>query len=223
MTPRCNALPFPILAVALAALTACADGSPVDLPPSGETHLTSGAAAGSRAVVDSRAAADVAGEWNWEKTEILRFPRWVVEQVINPLPGPDVEPEGPNTHARCSSGGTMTLTQDGDSFEGPMTTEFGGCVTRGGQSFLGPAAGLPQSLFDGRIRGSNLSFSVGNLVVTPCPLHAVITTSEGGVATAFNGGGHCLIPGHPHTGSVMDVDPPPGGTSVTSSFDAWRE
>ncbi|HSJ63577.1 MAG TPA: hypothetical protein VK922_06660 [Gemmatimonadaceae bacterium] len=50
----------------------------------------------------------------------------------------------------------------------------------------------------------------------------VITDESGGVATGFSGTGRCVLPGHPQSESIVPADPPPGGTSKTLRFDAWR-
>lgn len=207
-----------ILAVTLAAPVACSDSSPVDVepPPDADPLLVESplAAASTTLGVD--------GDWSWERVEQLRMPRWVVEDVVNPAPGPDILPEGPNTHARCVAEGHMTLTQTGDEFEGSMIVTSSQCETQGGQLFQGPSAGLPVQVLDGAIRGRSLAFSWGNMIVTPCPTQAVVTDMDGDVATAFSGGGRCVLPGHPQSGSVLPLEPPPGGTSTTLTFDAWR-
>lgn len=158
---------------------------------------------------------DVSGDWNWSDVSHLTLPVFVAE-----LTG--IEPEGPITHARCEAAGTMTLTQTGTSFGGVAMTNFQQCVTLGGQVFSSPDAGLPKAVGDGRIRGASVRFSFSNVVVTPCPYHAVISGVQDGVARALRGGGRCVVPGHPQSESPVMLDPPPGGTSKTLRWVAVR-
>ncbi len=214
-----NRTATPILALLVAALLACGEGSPTDIPSRSAEVPPPGDVAAAVAGV----AVDVSGDWDWRQVERLRMPRWFVEGPLNALPQNDVVAEGPNTQATCTSEGELALTQTGASFHGSITRTHAQCETRGGQLFQGPGVGLPLQLFDGEIQGLNVAFSIGNLEVTPCPHHAVVSESSDGVALALSGGGRCVIPGHPLSGSVIPLDPPPGGTSTTLSFEAWRD
>ena len=214
MTTR---LVVPAMALVFAVLAGCSE-VPTDVGEEAGGVLSAGAP-----VAALHGAVDVSGDWSWRRVEQLRMPRWFVEDVLSAIPGNELSAEGPNTIARCVGEGSMTLTQDGSEFEGALSRASGYCETRGGQRFQGPGAAFGLQLFDGRIHGLSLSYSVGNPNVTPCPQHAVVSGIEGGVATAFAGSGRCVIPGHPHSESVVPLDPPPGGTSVTLSFEAWRD
>ncbi len=156
---------------------------------------------------------DVSGAWTWTSVEVLRMPTHVAAMV-------GIDPEGPNTHARCESAGSMTLAQTGAAFEGTATREANACLTRGGQSFQQPGVALWVS--DGRITGGSVRFSFATATVTPCPHQAVISSEEGGLATALRGRGRCVIPGHPLSESPIVLDPPPGGTSTTLVWEAAR-
>ena len=57
----------------------------------------------------SAALVDVSGLWNWSNEDLLTMPEFVA--VMFGIP-----PEGPITHIRCESSGTMVLTQVGSSF-----------------------------------------------------------------------------------------------------------
>lgn len=213
LSPSLLAMPLLVGAAALA--VGCADQSPLG-PRDGVHSLGSAQASMSEAI-------DVSGEWQWNRSELIRMPRWFVENVLNGVPGNDVQPEGRNTHARCHSEGIMMLVQDGATFEGSASRTAGSCQTFGGQVFQQPDAALPLAVFDGRIRGLGLSFSMGNPVVSPCPHNTVITDVEGGMAVAFGGTARCVLPGHPQSESILPLGPPPGGTSKTLSFGARRD
>jgi hypothetical protein len=173
-----------------------------------EAHAASAAA---------QVAADVSGAWNWRNVEVLRMPRWFVE-AFGPVLG--ITPEGENTHARCESMGTMTLAQAGAEFAGTATRTLNACETMGGQAFQQP--GVTFDIADGRISGKSVRFSFHTTMVRPCPHHAVISHDQGGVAAALSGTGRCILPGHPQSESPAIADPPPGGTSTTLSWEAWR-
>jgi hypothetical protein len=158
---------------------------------------------------------DISGTWSWSEVSQLRMPTFVAEDLVG------IDAEGPMTHARCEAAGTMTLVQTGGSFSGMAMTNFQQCVTRGGQVFSSPDAGLPKVVADGQIRGASLSFSFSNFVVTPCLYHAVIS-AEDGSAGGLKGTGRCILPGHPQSESPVEMDPPPGGTSKALSWEAVR-
>ena len=195
-----------LLALALTAAIlplGCSDGDPVGV----ERDVPPGAVAAS-----IHAVPDVSGTWNWSNEERLRMPPFVAGLV-------GIVPEGPNTHARCESLGSMTLSQSGDTFDGNATKSFNSCVTKGGQLFQQPGAVFQ---IEGRIAGMTMDFSFSTPTVAPCPHHAVISANENGVAVALSGTGHCILPGHPQSESSLAQDPPPGGTSKTISWEAVR-
>jgi hypothetical protein len=204
---------IPVLAVLV---SACDDPASVESTPDEGLRETS-------AIAQSVAVPDVSGEWEWSSRSYLRMPDWFVEGILNALPQNDVIPEGPNTQGHCVTTGVMTLVQTGATFEGVSTRTSQVCETNGGQSFQGPGIALPLDVSDGIIRGRSLSFTMDNFTVNPCPHHAVVSEVENGAAIALHGTGGCVIPGHPHSGSINVIDPPPGGTSRTQSFEAWRD
>ena len=155
---------------------------------------------------------DMSGSWNWGNVELLRMPPAVAMMV-------SVTPEGPNTQARCESSGTMTLVQSGSTFSGTASRASNDCRTTGGQTFRQP--GLELEVVDGHFRGGTVRFSFNSSVVKPCPHTATVTTDQG-MAIALSGSGHCVLPGHPRSESPLALDPPPGGTSVTLSWEAVR-
>jgi hypothetical protein len=155
---------------------------------------------------------DVSGAWNWSRVEVLRMPPFVAGLV-------NIVPEGPNTHARCVSSGTLLLVQTGSSFSGTATKTANACTTHGGQAFEQP--GIQFQIVDGHISGHSVQFSVEEPIVAPCPHRAVISF-EAGVPSALNGTGRCVLPGHPQSSSPLPLEPPPGGTSTTISWNAVR-
>lgn len=202
------------LALGLTAMLipACSDAGP--------TAVDSGSAGSQIQALESKAAPqsapDLSGDWNWRNVEALRMPRWFVE-AFAPVLG--ITAEGENTHARCESMGTMTLAQAGAHFEGTATKASNACETTGGQTFQQP--GMMFDIAGGRISGKSVRFSFHTPMVRPCPHHAVISQVQGGVAAALRGTGRCILPGHPQSGSMV-LDPPPGGTSTTLRWEAWR-
>jgi hypothetical protein len=199
------------LAVGLTAMLipACSDGSPVGVEPGPAEPQIMAQASGAAA----QSAPDLGGSWNWSNEEVIRMPEFLV-----PMLG--ITPEGPNTLARCKAAGTMTLVQTGAEFSGTAMKTFDACQTKGGQSFQRPAS--PHFVEDGRISGKSAHFSFSTPIVTPCPHHAVISAVQDGVALALSGTGHCFTPGHPRSESPLALNPPPGGTSTTVSWEAWR-
>jgi hypothetical protein len=197
------------LALVAALLPACSDLNPVGVEPESAEPQSIAQA--------SRAAPDLSGAWNWRNEETLRMPRWFVE-AMGPVLG--ITPEGENTHAHCESSGTMTLAQTGIEFEGTATKTFNACETTGGQTFKQP--GVAIQVADGVIRGRSTHFSFQTATVRPCPHHAVVSEVQDGVVVALTGAGRCVLPGHPQSDSPINLDPPPGGTSTTLSWEASR-
>ena len=202
---------FLVLVLGATLLNACSDRNPagIDLPgePQGSTPAFGAMA---------KAIPDLGGNWSWSNEEVLRMPRWLVEMGI--VPG--ITAEGENTHARCESAGTLTIVQTGSEFHGTASRTFNACMTKGGQAFQQPGSAF--IVADGRIRGRSIAFSFHTFMVVPCPHHAVIRDVHGGVATALDGGGRCNLPGHPQSESPFVIEPPPGGTSTTVDWKAWR-
>lgn len=201
---------FAGLALTIGLFAACADDVTAPSPePSEETSVESS----DEALTVNGPPPDVSGAWNWNNVESIRMPTHIAAMV-------GVNPEGPNTLARCESAGSMTLLQAGSSFEGIAHKTSNSCVTKGGQTFQQP--GTVFSIVDGQVRGGQLSFSFESFLVRPCPHRAVIRDVGGGLAVALSGTGRCILPGHPQSESPLAVDPPPGGTSVTLSWEAVR-
>lgn len=155
---------------------------------------------------------NLGGEWIWSNLETLKMPPFLVEAL-------QLEPEGPYTHARCESTGTMTIVQSGDTFSGTARRTSNNCTTRGGQPFQQPQAVF--TVTDGRIQGRNVQFSLNSPTVSPCPHQVVITGSRDGMATTLSGTGHCILPGHPQSNSPIPLGPP-AGTTKTLSWTAAR-
>lgn len=195
------------LAIALASLAACSDGGITDVSPAANPLMGVHANGG--------ASIDLRGQWTWSDAETLILPAWAMAIAF-----PTVEAEGPTTHIRCESTGTMTLEQIGNEFSGESVRTTHECVTRGGQVFGGGAAAfLPQPITDGQIRGRSIVMHrFGNN--TNCVYHGVISGVQGGTATALNGGAQCIVPGHPK--SVLPLDPPPGGVDKVLEWTAVR-
>lgn len=205
--------PFLALGLTAALLAGCSDRGPVGIEPgSAESQIQAPA---SKAAAQS--GPDLGGAWNWSNVEALRMPRWFVE-AFGPVLG--ITPEGENTHARCESAGTMTLVQAGAEFEGSAIKTFNACETAGGQMFQQP--GVAFDVAAGRIGGKSIHFSFHTVMVKPCPHRAVISAVQQDVAVALRGTGRCVLPGHPQSESPQVLDPPPGGTSKTLLWQAWR-
>lgn len=203
-----------LLVVLAAALVAgCSNGGPTGTE--GEAAEPQFRAAGP--VSSAESPPDLSGAWNWSTVELLRMPRWFV-QAMGPVL--NIVPEGSNTHARCESAGSMTLVQAGSGFEGTALRTSNACETTGGQVFSQPSGTL--AVADGRITGRSIRFSFHSATVLPCPHHAVISGVEGGVAAALYGSGRCRLPGHPQSESPVVMEPPPGGTSTTVTWQASR-
>lgn len=162
------------------------------------------------------APADLSGAWIWSRVDQITMPAWVAEQLAG------IEPEGPVTHARCEGSGTMTLTQQGASFEGTALQTTQECRTRGGKGFTSPGSAAPIQITGGRITGAAIRFDLATPMVIPCPYQAVITAMRDGTAVALSGTGRCLLPGHPQSESPFVLDPPPGGTSKVLTWTATR-
>lgn len=161
------------------------------------------------------AVPDLSGEWTWSNLETLKMPPFIAISV-------GIAPEGENTHARCESAGTMALVQTGATFSGTARKTFNACETHGGQTFQQPQVSAPLTVTDGRIQGRNIQFSLNSPTVAPCPHKAVVSQADGDTATALSGTGHCILPGHPQSGSPIVLDPP-AGTTKTLSWTAARQ
>lgn len=201
---------FAGLALTIGLFAACADDVTA---PSPETSEATFVESSGEALAFHGTAPDVSGAWNWTSIESIRMPTHVAAMV-------GVNPEGPNTLARCQSAGSMTLLQTGSSFEGTALKTSNSCVTKGGQTFQQP--GTVFSIVDGQVLGQQLRFSFESFLVRPCPHRAVIGDVVGGLAGSLDGTGRCILPGHPQSESPIAADPPPGGTSVTLSWEAVR-
>lgn len=160
-------------------------------------------------------APNINGLWNARGVVQLTVPPWVAQLVLG------IVPEGPVTHIRCESSGTMELTQLGESFSGIQYRDPNVCETRGGQRYEEPKGMVP--VLEGRIEGRSLGFELEDPPLT-CPQRGVITQIEDGTATRLSGTARCIVPGHPQSDAPppFDIDPPPGGTSKTLTWEAWR-
>ncbi len=203
--------PRKLLALTLgtAWLAGCSESGVTDVSPT----RSDGQAVPPSARAYAGPAADLGGDWNWTSEEHLTIPDWVAVAIFG------IQPEGPTTSARCENSGTMSLDQTDASFTGELFRTTHQCVTRGGQIFQDPAAFAPRAVTDGRIRGRSVRLRLDGPLVE-CLYHAVISDIQGGVATALDGGGRCIVPGHPQ--SDVPLDPPPAGTSKTLDWEAVR-
>jgi hypothetical protein len=159
---------------------------------------------------------DVSGSWNWSGAGHLTVPSADVERLLGILP------EGPITHLRCESTGTMELSQTGPGFSGLATRNTSRCETGGGRVLELPSATFPNTLpvVDGLITGRAVHFLLGAVAGVGCPHNGAIQDVVEGAATELRATGRCIIPGHPQ--SPVPRDPPPGGTSHDTSFVATR-
>jgi hypothetical protein len=151
------------------------------------------------------AVIDVDGSWRFERELKLTVPPWAAELVFG------IAPEGNVTHIRCESGGSMAIDQDGSTFTG-MASYSGACRTAGGQVFTTSRPAIV--IAAGVVRGRSIEFVWVEDGFLNCPHHAVVSSDD------LSGTGRCVVPGHPQ--SPVPLDPPPGGTSKTVSFRAWR-
>ncbi len=183
-------------------VTAC--GSDVPAPTAATAPLGTHAAA---------PPLDVSGSWRWMSTEKLTMPPFVAEMFGIPV-------EGPVTHVRCESQGTLDLVQDGHTFEGSGARTTITCQTRGGFAFVPPPDfTLPFfSVDDGTVRGRSIHFRTGGPL--PSLFHGVITADEAGVADALRATARTIVPGHPQ--SPIPLPPPPAGTSKVVEWNAVR-
>lgn len=85
-------------------------------------------------------AADVSGLWNWGARGQFTVPRAVVERLFG------IEPEGPVTHLRCETSGSVQLVQSGTTFSGLATRTAGSCESGDGLVFVPPPTAWPNSL-----------------------------------------------------------------------------
>jgi hypothetical protein len=154
---------------------------------------------------------DVAGAWQWTRTDRLTFPPFAAAVIFG------VEPEGQRTVATCHTEGTIAFSQAGTSFSGTELTSASNCRTLGGQSFAVESA----ADVSGELVGA-VSVALTFEGMVPCLLHGVARDISGGVASRLEGSGRCIIPGHPQSG-VPGFDPPPLGTEVITSWSAVRD
>lgn len=163
--------------------------------------------------VVAAAVPDLGGEWRWTSVEKVSMPPFLAMLL-------GIVPEGDLTHARCESGGTMTLLQNDGSFAGTAQKLSNECTTEGGQAFNQPETRFVVT--DGRVDGRSVRFSFGTATVAPCPHRAVIAELEGDTPIALTGNGRCFLPGHPLSESSAPAGPPPSGESRTVSWRAVR-
>ena len=160
---------------------------------------------------------DLSGAWTWTAAGRLTVPEAVVGRLFG------IPAEGPVTHLRCASTGTLELSQTGSAFAGLGSRTAVTCETGGGHVFEPPSSAFPELLpvAEGSVRGRAVQFLFGSVGGLGCPHHGAIVDLEEGVATTFRASGRCIIPGHPQ--SPAPAEPPPGGTSHDTSFVATRQ
>ena len=198
--------------IATLLLVACSDGGRARSEPSA-TYPTAPTAS---SAVAAGAVPDVSGAWNWTGAGQLTIPAVFVGRLLG------IQPEGPITHVRCESAGTMRLVQSGATFTGLATRTTSWCETGRGHVFELPATTFPTSLpvAHGLITGRAVHFVLGSVAGLGCPHNGAVTAIDDGTATTLRVTGRCIIPGHPQ--SPAPVDPPPAGTSHDTSFVATR-
>lgn len=103
------------------------------------------------AALDVVATTNVAGDWSWSETTVLKL-RPAGAGVFG------LVPEGPITHVRCESGGILSIAQNGSNIGG-SATQASTCTTKGGVEFV-PAVFPPGWTFTGELRGRSLRFTV---------------------------------------------------------------
>ena len=192
-------------------LAACSGGDRAPFEASANPTAPSASLA-----VAASSVPDVSGAWVWAAAGQLTVPASLVQRLFG------IEPEGPITHLRCESSGTMQLSQTGATFTGSATRTAVTCETGRGHVFEPPAMAFPNSLpvADGVITGRAIHFLIGSVAGLGCPHNGAITSLDSGTATTLRASGRCILPGHPQ--SPAPVDPPPSGTSHDTSFVATR-
>lgn len=154
-------------------------------------------------------SADVDGSWSFSRVVQITAPEWVARDVFG------VDPEGPVTHIRCETDGSMEIEQSGMTFRGIAAMD-NSCRTHGGQVFESESVVPDIFIVDGLIRGRSLQWSFVEDQILVCPHHAALSARG-----TIQGTGRCIVPGHPQ--SPVPAPAPPGGTSKTTSFTAWRD
>jgi hypothetical protein len=199
------------LALAAALFSGCSNATPegIEASPIAPGSFTAGLSSNAAPAVP-----DISGTWNWRRDVQLTAPTWAAELIFG------IQPEGPITHMRCESFGTMELNQAGATFSGTAVRETITCETKGGQVFAPAHPAI--TIADGTVSGQSIHYTLveHSMVMIPCPNRGVISQLHGTTATRMGGTGRCLVPGHPQ--SPVPLDPPPAGTSKTLSWEAWR-
>lgn len=192
-------------------LVACSAADRGTFEPGGNSAAPTGPSA-----IATSPVPDVSGSWNWSASGHLTVPSTDVERLFG------IPPEGPITHLRCESTGTMELSQAGATFGGSATRTTISCETGRGRVFVPPTTAFPNTLpvAEGLITGRAVHFLIGAVAGLGCPHQGAIQDVVEGVGLELRATGRCIIPGHPH--SPVPRDPPPGGTSHDTSFVATR-
>lgn len=198
--------------IATLLLVACSGDGRAPLEPSANSPTAPSASL----AIAASAVPDVSGLWNWGGGGHITVPSSVVQRVFG------IAPEGPITHLRCETSGTMQLTQSGTTFSGLATRTAGSCETGDGLVFVPPLTAWSNSLpvAEGLISGRSVHFLFGSVAGLGCPHNGAITGVDAGRATEITANGRCIVPGHPE--SPAPLDPPPLGTSHDTSFIATR-
>lgn len=120
---------------------------------------------------------DISGDWQWEESNISMVPGYVAGLI-------GIEDEGPTLHLTCDSGGTMSFTQDGNTFSG-SATQGGECFTHGGQ---GPFYPFPSSLEipSGEVVGRSIHFQFST-----CIYRGRLVVDDNGNVVAIAATGNC--------------------------------
>jgi hypothetical protein len=139
---------------------------------------------------------DLSGIWQWRQTTQMTLRSFVAQMFFG------IDPEGPTTHVRCESTGTLTLAMQTDSTFTGSTTQSSVCRTQDGVVF----AAFPPTLQveNGRILGHSFSFDFTSGGF-PCPQTGSIEVRDG-QAVELRGTGDCSLPIEPPlAGSYKDI------------------
>lgn len=164
-----------------AALLALSGGSLLDLPA---------------ASAQGNAPVNLEGSWAWTEEVVIVAP-W---EFAGPVFG--VASEGPILKVRCSSQGTMALTQAGSSFSG-LSDQSSSCTTQGGQVAVAPFP--PGFSVSGTISGHSVHMTLN--VGFDCDYRGSVRAEQGeGVALKLTGQCAPPVDVHPNVGQTLSFD-----------------